>query len=277
VPVGAGLALTPATLQVAPGEARTITASGGSGAGLTWTLTSNASGGSVVPGAGGTSALYTAGHAGGVTDTLQVADSLGNVAGASITVTAGLRIAPASAKPPPRGAIQFTASGGGPGSTQVWSLLVHPSGGSISSATGAYTAGPVGGVTDVVGVSDALGNSATSTIAVGPGVSVAASATSAPAGGAVEFTATGGSGQDFTWAITANSSGGTIDAATGAYRAGATSGGTDTIQAEDSLGNTGTASVAVVARPAGGCGSTGGATGSWVLALVLAALQRRRR
>jgi len=76
------LAFAPATASVAPLGTQAFSASGGSGAGFTWSLLTNLSGGSIVPATG----VYTAGLTGGVTDVVRVTDSLGNAAAASVTV-----------------------------------------------------------------------------------------------------------------------------------------------------------------------------------------------
>jgi len=75
-----------------------------------------------------------------------------------------LAVTPASASARPNGTVLFTASGGS-GSGYAWSLVANASGSSVSS-TGAYTAGPTSGVTDVVQVTDSFGNTATRDVTV---------------------------------------------------------------------------------------------------------------
>jgi hypothetical protein len=72
---------------------------------------------------------------------------------------------PATARVPHNKSQTFTASGGS-GTGYTWSLSTNASGGSINPATGVYTAGPTGKVTDVVRVQDSLGSSATATVTV---------------------------------------------------------------------------------------------------------------
>jgi hypothetical protein len=84
VEVGGGLSIAPSTAEVAPKGTIAFSATGGSGSGYTWTLTTNASGGSVVAGSG----VYTAGSTSG-TDVIQAKDSLGNKASVTITVACG--------------------------------------------------------------------------------------------------------------------------------------------------------------------------------------------
>ena len=59
--------------------------------------------------------------------------------------------------------INFISYGGY--STKTWSMQANPSGGSVNSSTGVYTAGGVLGA-DIVRVTDSLGNTATSTVTV---------------------------------------------------------------------------------------------------------------
>ena len=75
----------------------------------------------------------------------------------------GLSISPAVAAVAAGGKATFKAGGGT--APYVFSLATNASGGSITP-NGAYTAGPTGGVTDVVRVTDAAGGSATAQIAV---------------------------------------------------------------------------------------------------------------
>ena len=87
----AGVSITPSSVTLAPGGTTTFAAAGGSGKGYAWSVATNNSGGNV-----SSSGLYTAGATGGVTDTVQLVDSLGNSATATVTIEAG-------ATPPPPG------------------------------------------------------------------------------------------------------------------------------------------------------------------------------
>lgn len=198
---------------------------------------------------------------------------------------APLAIAPAAPATPPRGSLSFAATGATGALT--WSLHTNASGGTIDASTGAYTAGPTGGVTDVVQVVDGAAASATTNVAVTAGVSISPAAPTVTAGGAQPFTASGGSGTGYAWSLSTNASGGSIVAGTGAYTAGATGGVTDVVRVVDSLGNEATASVAVTAASSGGGGSTGSSSksgcgcsssgdASWALVLGLLALNGRR-
>ncbi len=198
-------------------------------------------------------------------------------------------IAPTSPVASPKGSIAFTSSGGS-GVGYTWSLATNASGGSIA-ATGGYTAGSTGSVTDVIQVTDSLGGTATSSVTVSAGVLISLGTPSTAPKGSISCGASGGSGVGFTWSLATNNSGGSIDATTGAYTAGPTGNVIDVVQVTDSLGNTATASVTVTALIAatppapssggggsksGGCGTAGGADASF-LALGLAVLLRFRR
>ena len=142
VTVGPGIGISPANATVAPGGTQQFSASGGSGSGFVWSLAAGASG--TVSASG----LYTASIVAGA-DTLDVVDSLGNKATATITISAALAITPSNVSLPPLGTQRFTASGGA-GIGYVWSVNGQ---GSINS-TGLYTAGTAGSTTDTISVKD---------------------------------------------------------------------------------------------------------------------------
>jgi uncharacterized protein (TIGR03382 family) len=111
------------------------------------------------------SGLYQAGSRGRVSDEVQVVDSLGNTATAAVTVGDAIAISPGVATLVPRGRQGFGATGGS-GVGYMWSMASRPSGGSIGGDTGLYTAGDKDGVTDVVQVTDSLGNVQTAMVTV---------------------------------------------------------------------------------------------------------------
>ncbi len=245
VTVTSGPWLVPSSATLAPKASQTFTLSGGSGSGYTWSFVTNASG-ATLSSTTGSSNNYTAGATGGVNDVLEVTDSLGNTASVSIAVTAGVAISPATATVNAGTARSFTASGGS-GTGYVWSLATNASGGGIDPSTGAYTAGATGGVTDVVRVTDSLGNTATANVTVTAGVSIVPSTAVLAPKASQTFGALGGSGLGYAWSLPTNGSGGTINATSGAYQAGATGGVTDVVRVVDSLGNAATASITVTA------------------------------
>ena len=129
-------------------------------------------------------------------------------------------------------------------------LRVNFSGGQVlrtGTGTFGYTAGPVGGVTDVLVISDDLRSSVERSILVTAGVTATPALREVGAGALATFGAAGGSGEGFAWSISVNRSGGTIDGATGLYTAGGRGGVEDELQVVDSLGNTATARARVLA------------------------------
>jgi MYXO-CTERM domain-containing protein len=239
ISVGGGVLVAPASAKVAPGGSLALSASGGSGTGYVFSLSSNKSGGTV----DGSTGAYTAGTISNVTDTVTVTDSLGNTGTATLQVGPGVSIIAPSTTVPPRGALALTASGGS--GNYTFTLRANGSGASIVSATGRYLAGPAPGTTDLIEVSDGLGNRDRVQITVGPGIAVTPAAPVAAPGGAVAFVAVGGSGNGYVFALTTNGSGGTIDPRTGAYLAGDGTDTTDTVTVTDSLGNAASVSVVI--------------------------------
>ncbi len=273
VKITEALSVTPATASVAPGASRSFTAHGGSGDGYVWSLAANASGGSI-----DSTGTYTAGALDHVIDRIQLTDSVGNVAFATVSVGDELVVTSGSSVPP-RGTLQLTASGG-TDTGLVWSLETNASGATIAGDM--YQAGAQGEVVDVVRVTDSAGNTATHSITVTRGVSITVPGGSnfAPEAQHTTLIATGGSGTGYRWSLVTNASGGSIDAGTGEYASGPTGGVADDVQVVDSLGNVATTQVTVAPwrlEGSGGCSSGGG--GVWTLALVGAAalLGRRRR
>ena len=76
----------------------------------------------------------------------------------------GIFVSPPQVSLAPGASQTFTARGGS-GFGYVWSFMQNKSGGTLTPS-GAYQAGPVGGVTDVVQVVDSFANSATATVNV---------------------------------------------------------------------------------------------------------------
>jgi hypothetical protein len=77
-----GIVVSPTQVTLAPGASQTFTASKGSGLGFVWSFRQNNSGGTL-----SAAGDYQAGSVGGVTDVLQVKDSLDNAATVTVTVT----------------------------------------------------------------------------------------------------------------------------------------------------------------------------------------------
>ncbi len=239
ITVGPTVVVTPNAPSTPPKGSIAFAASGGSGTGYTWSLSTNASGGTI----NSSSGVYVAGSTGNVNDTVTVTDSLGNVGSTGISVGAGIALAPSTPSTPPKGAIAFSATGGS-GVGYTWALTTNASGATLNASSGAYVAGAMGGVSDVVAVTDSLGNAASVSVSVGAGISISPSLPSTPPKGAVSFSAVGGSGIGYLWSIGPNASGATIKS-TGEYVAGATGNVVDTVVVTDSLGNSASANVSV--------------------------------
>ncbi len=178
---------------------------------------------------------------------VEVTDSLGNKATATVSIGAGLTYAPADPVTSTGGAIAFQAFGGS--GIYTWSLAAAPSGGTIDDS-GRYVAGAVGDVVDVVTLNDALGAAVTIRVVVGAGLRLAPGVASTVLGGTVSFSAAGGSGV-YAYALESNQSRGAIDES-GTYTAGGRA-GVDIVRLTDSFGNTARATVTV---SAGGGGAT---------------------
>ncbi len=241
VTVGAGVTIAPALPATPPLGPVALSATGGSGTGFTWSITTQGSGASTI---GAASGAYLAGAAGNSSDVVKVVDSLGNTASVDVSVGAGITITPVAPVTPPLGPLAFTATGG-KGSGYAWTFVSNESGGTIDATTGAYVAGALPSVTDTIRVTDSLGNTTTATVNVGPGLSITPLSSSIAPLGTVAFSVSGGTGAGFVWSLSTNHSGGSIVAATGAYVAGTSGGVADVVSVHDSLDNTASASITV--------------------------------
>ncbi|QQS32895.1 MAG: carboxypeptidase regulatory-like domain-containing protein [Acidobacteriota bacterium] len=146
------LTISPTSTSVTAGNTQTFTRSGGFGA-ATFNFVQNNSGGTINP----TTGLYAAGFTDSVTDTLQLTDSLGEIANATVNITPPppLVITPSQTFVQNGTSFDFDASGGiGP---YTFSFQTNGSGGTINGSTGLYTAGPNVGTSDSIKVSDARG------------------------------------------------------------------------------------------------------------------------
>ncbi|HEY4183698.1 MAG TPA: Ig-like domain-containing protein [Polyangia bacterium] len=240
LPITAGLSLVAASSHVPPRGSTTLTAAGGAGTGYTFALVTSASGGSVDPMTG----VYHAGTVPAVVDGVRVTDGNGNSATANISVGNGVTMTPASPSLAPRDTVTFTPSGGS-GSGYTFAITTNVSGGSIDATSGAYVAGARSASTDVVTVTDSLGNSATASVSVGGGLSVSPSSVTVPPRASRTFAATGGSGTGYAFSLSTNASGATINASSGVYLAGAVGAVSDVVRVVDSLGNSTSAPVTV--------------------------------
>jgi hypothetical protein len=242
-----------------------------------WSIVEDGSGGASIDRYQGT---YFAGGTPHSVDTVEVVDKLGNRATLHISVGGAPTINPSAPTVPPQGVLVLTAVG--TAAWPHWTLTTNASGGYVDEFSGAYLAGKIGGVTDVVTMTDGTGNQASVSIRVGPALSVTPDRAQLWVGAAQTFAVAGGSGKGYRWSLVRDDSGGTIEPDTGLYRAGPAA-GTDQIEVVDSLHNVATATIGVAGAAAPiepGCalgGASGGAGALPGLSLVLLALVGLRR
>jgi hypothetical protein len=228
VTIKAALTLSPTSKTLAAGGTQTFAASGGV---TPYTYSRSAGTGTVDSSTG----VYTAPGASG-TATVLVTDALGNTASASVTVNAALAISPSSRTVAVNNTITFGASGGV--STYAYSILSGS--GTIDSSTGVYTAPPSAG-TDVVRVSDSIGNTSDATVTVNAGLAISPTSLTLAVNNTSTFSVTGGA-SPYVFSVSAGT--GTVNASTGAYTAPAAA-GSATVLVTDARGNTASAAVTV--------------------------------
>ena len=213
-------------------------------------VTTNQSGGGACTLLGSGFFSYTTGGSTG-TDTLTITDTEGHTVTFTVQVVSSLTsvllaTSQAATQIAPKANTGFAVTGSS--GTYTWALVTNNSGGTINTTTGAYTAGATGGVSDLVRVTDASGNTGYVVVSVGATVSIAPKTAAVQQSTAKSFSAIGGSAAGYTWSFVTNTSGGSINASTGVYTAGAAA-GSDVIRVTDSVGNTTTATITV------GCGA----------------------
>lgn len=196
---------------------------------------------------------YTAGATAG-TDVLKITDTQGhsqtiNVIVGGTVISVGFGVNPPAPVAPKQSAV-LTTNGSG---TYTWTILDNNSGGSIVAATGQYTAGATGNVSDLVQVTNtATSQTATVILNVGPPVTLAPSSANVQLLTATTFTASGGSGVfsggSAACALTTSGSGSAgcsvVSGGTVSYTSGSHA-GTDVLQVTDTIGNTATVTVTV--------------------------------
>ncbi|OGH58375.1 MAG: hypothetical protein A3G34_16025 [Candidatus Lindowbacteria bacterium RIFCSPLOWO2_12_FULL_62_27] len=153
------LTLSPEAKVVMVNAAVQFTATGGLGS-YVFSVPDNQSGAKIDAATG----LYTAGTRANVTDVVRVTDAGGHFLEAAVNVVPALEIAPKTSSIMIQEPVSFTATGGV--GTLKFSIADNKSGAAINAATGAYTAGVTGGVTDVARVTDEDGNKADATVQV---------------------------------------------------------------------------------------------------------------
>ena len=232
VTVTAHLAAVPAEAYLSPGASLTPAMTGGL---YPYVLT-------LVPAPGSSAylvgATYTAGPEGDVVDQIAVADMTGDPdANTTVVIHVGprVRLYPPSASVAPGEALPFVSLGGVPPYTFGFAVA-SASGGSISP-TGAYVAGPTGGVVDHVTVTDGNGCTATADVTVGPTLNLALGGGQVRPGISSPLLVTGGKAPYvFGFAPRGNRSLGTVVAQTGEYVPGQNVGARDRVMVMDAVG-----------------------------------------
>jgi hypothetical protein len=166
--------VTASPTTVAPRQASTITATGGSGSAGALAFDFDAGGklsgddAAIAPNGDGT-ATYTAGRNGSTQDTIVVRDGAGAERRVIVTVGPRVSITPLVGSTAPGGSLVFVASGG----KSPYSFAVSPAGTGASvtvdpldATRGLYVAGTTGDSEETVTVADATGDAAASASAV---------------------------------------------------------------------------------------------------------------
>ena len=166
--------------------------------------------------------------------TVQVTDSVGASASATITVNSALTISPTSITLMTGATTNLSASGGVP----PYFYSIQSGSGSVNSMTGTYTA-PNAVSTDVVRVTDSHGNTVDATIQVTSVLALNPSNLQTVVGDVTAFSAVGGT-PPYTYSVVSGS--GSINSS-GSYTAAAA--GTDVVRVTDSLGATADSNVNV--------------------------------
>lgn len=225
--VNTALAITPATAYVTLDNDYVFDFTGGVPPG---TYTVVAGGGLFVDSAVGT---YTAPSANG-SATVRVTDALGHTSDATVTIYTGLTITPTT-KTMGVGTNQTFTGAGGVGAL---TYAMYSGTGTINSSTGVYTAPGTAG-TDVVQVSDTIGNVATATITVVSGLTISPPSLNLPIYSTATFTSVLGV-PAYTYSLLTGS--GSINSGTGVYTAASTI-GSGSVRTTDSTATTSDAAI----------------------------------
>jgi hypothetical protein len=166
--------------------------------------------------------MYVAGAVSEVVDTVEVTDSIGNTAEATVAVADPLTVTPATVQVIIGQEQAFAYTGGV--AAVAWTLSGNNSGGSIDPESGVYTAGATPDATDTITATDAEENVATASVSVfsvaegaSNSVAVLPSSASVRPNASQEFTTTGFVGA-VTWSAQAGGVGGTITPRRGLHR-----------------------------------------------------------
>lgn len=213
------LGITPAAMTMAVNNTTQFSAVGGL-APFTYSILSG--GGSINSSTGVFNAPATAGSV-----VVQVTDSLGSTANATVTVAAALTISPATITKAVNSTQTFSATGG----VTPYTFSVVSGGGSINSSTGLFTA-PATTSSVVVRVTDALSNTSNATITVVSLLTITPAIKTLAVNNTFSFSGTGGQSP---YVYSVLSGGGSINSSTGLYTAPATI-GSAVVRITDAIG-----------------------------------------
>jgi hypothetical protein len=236
ITVGARLTASPSVALLSPGETLVPVVAGGR---PPYAF-------SLAPGAGSTGALddtgtYTAGAEGDVVDEIVVSDATADPAATAVVelhVGARLRIYPPAAAVAPGEHLPFVALGGR--APYAFAIASAQSGAPTISPTGEYVAGANGAggtATDVVRITDDLGQVSDAVVTVGPPLSLSLPVAIVQPGVPLQLAAAGGKAPyAFGFRPHGNRSHGSVDLASGAYVPGENYGAQDLLQVRDATG-----------------------------------------
>ncbi|WP_339929198.1 putative Ig domain-containing protein [uncultured Brevundimonas sp.] len=264
------LAVVPASLPNGVNGAAyttTISATGGTGAGYTFAVTSGSPPGGLTLAAGG-DLTGTPNAAGSSTFTVTVTDSVGDTAARAYTLVinpgAVLTVNPASLSNGTNGTAynETISATGGTGIGQTFAVTSGSLPGGLTLAAGGGLSGTpnaAGSSTFTVTATDSAGNTGlrTYTVVISPGVVVTVNPSSLSNGTnstaySATLSATGGTGTGYTFAVTSGSLPGGLTLSTGGGLSGtpnAAGSSTFTVTATDSAGNIGLRAYILVISP----------------------------
>jgi hypothetical protein len=218
--------ISPSTAHLAANGSVVFSATGGTGAGYTFSVVPASGAGAI----GESTGLYTAPGT-GCSATVHVEDSLGNTAEAAVTVDPPpLAIDPRTANVPVNGGMSFAASGG-----------TLPYTWSANAPSGIFSAPATAGA-ETVTVTDSALATASAVVTVFSPLGLAPAAATVGTGSTTLFTASGGI-PPYSWEVQTGP--GSIDQS-GVYTAPATPASGVVIRLRDSIGNTAVSAVTVV-------------------------------
>jgi uncharacterized delta-60 repeat protein len=218
------------------GQSQTLSGVGGTGP-YTYSVVSG-------PGTIDSNGVFTAGSSSGQV-TIQITDSTGATGTAKVNVIKFSIAASATKRYPGQSATVSIATGTGT-APYTYTLTTNNSGGSITSG-GLYTAGSIFGGSDTIQLTDASGNSNTTSISVMKAITISPTTVATGTSQKTNFSASGGSTSGYTYSLTTSAGIGS-SVFSSQYTAGTNTSATPAVEqvtVTDSEGNTASASISV--------------------------------